>query len=112
MKESGLLRDHETVSGSKHYIGRQPMLERLKERYNFENKYPFQKKVKLPTSGTVVKIVCHDACAVIQQLLTDPRIQDSDYLFFDDDPRAPPPQIGPSSEISIPEMLFGIPTGY
>ena len=92
LKQSGLLRDHETVSGSKHYIGRQPMLNRLKERYNFENKYPFQKKVKLPTSGTVVKITCHDAGSVIQQLLTDPRVQDSDYLFFDDNPRAPPPQ--------------------
>ena len=92
LKESGLLRDHETVSGSKHYIGRQPMLDRLKARYNFENKYPFQKKVKLPTSGTVVKITCHDAGSVIQQLLTDPRIQDSDYLYFDNDPRAPPPQ--------------------
>jgi hypothetical protein len=92
LKESGVLRDHETVSGCQQYIGRQTMLDRLKERYNFENKYPFQKKVKLPTSGTVVKITCHNAGSVIQQLLTDPRIQDSDYLYFDDDPRAPPPQ--------------------
>ena len=68
------------------------MLDRLKERYNFENKYPFQKKVKLPTSGTLVNITCHDAGSVIQQLLTDPRIQDSDYLFFNDDTRAPPPE--------------------
>ncbi len=92
LKESGVLRDHETVSGCQQYIGRQTMLDRLKERYNFENKYPFQKKVKLPISGTVVKITRHDAGSQIQQLLTDPRIQDSDYLYFDNDPRAPPPQ--------------------
>ena len=65
LKQSGVLRDHETVSGCQQYIGRQPMLDRLKERYNFENKYPFQKKVKLPTSDTVVKIACHDAGSVI-----------------------------------------------
>jgi hypothetical protein len=91
LKESGLLRAHEKLSDSSHYIGRETMLGRLKQRYNFSNKYPFQRKVKLPTSGTVVKITCHDAGSVIQQLLTDPRLQDSDYLFFDDDPRAPPP---------------------
>ena len=93
LKDSGLLREHEKLSSSSHYIGRETMLERLKQRYNFSNKYPFERKVKLPTSGTVVKITCHDARCVIQQLLTDPRIQDSDYLFFDDDPRAPPPEI-------------------
>lgn len=92
LKESGLVRDHESAAASKHFIGREVMLDRLKERYNYKNKFPFQKRVKLPTSGAVVKITCHDVGYVIQQLLTDPRIQDSDYLFFDDDPRAPPPE--------------------
>lgn len=92
LKESGLVRDHESAAASRHFIGREVMLDRLKRRYNFENKYPFQKRVKLPTSGTVVKITCHDAGAVLQSLLTDPRLRDGDYMFFDDDPRAPPPE--------------------
>ena len=92
LKEAGLVRDHESAAASKHFIGREAMLGRLKERYNFENKLPYQKRVKLPTSGSVVKITCHDAGAVFQSLLTDPRLKDCDYLFFDDNPRAPPPE--------------------
>ena len=36
-------------------------------------------------------IPCHDAGAMIRDLLADPRITDDDYLFFDEDPTAPPP---------------------
>ena len=45
----------------------------------------------LPSSKAKVNIVWNDAQAVLQNLLTDPRIRDHDYLFFDDDPLAPPP---------------------
>ena len=34
----------------------------------------------------------NDAQAVLQSLLTDPRICDQDYIFFDNDPFAPPPE--------------------
>lgn len=92
LKDSGLLREHESVKTSPHYVGREVMINRLKARYNFANKFPFERKVKLPTSGAVVKLTCHDAGSVIQQLLTDPRLQDSNYVFHDDNPRAPPPE--------------------
>ena len=34
----------------------------------------------------------HYAPAVIQQLLTDPRLKDAEYLFYDDDPLGSPPK--------------------
>ena len=67
------------------------MLKKLKERYNLGNKEPFRKKIKLPVSETVIRLTLHDPGAAIQSLLTDPRIKDADYFFFDDDPLAPPP---------------------
>jgi hypothetical protein len=53
---------------------------------------PFQKVVKLPVSGFVVKLTCHDAKASIQRLLsTDPRIDPWNYLYWDRDPTKGPP---------------------
>jgi hypothetical protein len=37
-------------------------------------------------------LICHDFLGQLQSLLTDPRIADEDFLFFDDDPLAPPPE--------------------
>ena len=69
------------------------MLKRLEERYNYTNKMPFQKKVLLPISQTMVKITVHDAKATIQKLLTDPRIKPDDYLFWEKgNPLAGPPE--------------------
>ena len=67
------------------------MIKRLVKRYNFEDKMPIQKTVKLPVSGTVVKLTCHNAQATFQRLLTDPCIDPSDYLFWDGDPLSGPP---------------------
>ena len=74
------------------YFGRKTILEKLKKRYNYEDKMPKQKTIKLPVSGTIVKITCHSAEATIQRLLTDPRIDPRDYLFWDGNPLAPPPE--------------------
>ena len=91
LRERGMLGEQDKLSGCSHYISRETMLNRLTKRYNMEDKLPYQKKVRLPTSGAVVKITMHDAGAVIQSLLTDPRIEDSDYAFFNNDPLAAPP---------------------
>jgi hypothetical protein len=92
LQSSKKLREHESLAVSQHFIGRKRLINDLIERYNFGNKMPFQKTVKLPISGTIVKIMCHDALASIQRLLTDPRIDPGDYLFWDGDPTLGPPK--------------------
>ena len=90
-RESNALSKHQTLRDSRDYIGRKTMINRLIERYNFQEKMPRQKTVKLPVSGTVVKLTCHNAQATFQRLLTDPRIDPSDYLFWDGNPLTGPP---------------------
>ena len=92
LKEANLLREHQGLGDYQHYIGRKTMIKRLLERYNFENKMPFQRAIRLPVSGTFVRLTVHDCRATIQRLLTDPRHKAKDYLFWDGDPLAPPPE--------------------
>jgi hypothetical protein len=82
---------HQVASDSSKYISRKTILKRLKTRYNAENKFPFQKKILLPVSGTAALISLHDIDGCIQRLLTHPKIEEGDYLFFNDDPLAGPP---------------------
>ena len=89
---SGVLDEHQGFSDNSDYISRQKMFKALKMRYNFdETKYNIIKEITLPSSRAKAKMVINDAAAVFQSLLTDPRIQDEDYLFFDNDPFSPPP---------------------
>lgn len=92
LQASNKLREHQTLKDYPQFIGRKTMIKRLINRYNFENKMPAQKVVKLPVSGTIVKVTCHDTKASIQRLLTDPRINPKDYLFWDGIPTNPPPE--------------------
>lgn len=93
LHQSDKLYRQQTLGDYPRFIGRQTMIKRLVERYNFEEKLPRQKTIKLPVSGTVVKITHHSAQATIQRLLTDPRIEAKDYLFWDGgDPLAEPPE--------------------
>ena len=62
------------------------------KRYNLEPMLPKVRKITLPFSKAVVAIPYRDAADCIASLLTDPRIQDDDYLFFDNNPLAPPPE--------------------
>ena len=58
----------------------------LKLRYNIDSKYHgFTKTITLPSSRTCVNMICNDAGAMVRSLITDPRVRDEDYLFFDDD---------------------------
>ena len=92
LTSSNRLRDHQSLRDYAGYIGRKKMMNTLLVRYNYENKMPFQKTVKLPVSGSVIKLTCHDALASIQRLLTDPRIKPQNYLFWDGNPLQPPPE--------------------
>ena len=67
------------------------LLKRLRERYNMDDLKPQKVRTYLPHSRVYLDVPCHDAGAMLRDLLTDPRITDEDYLFFEDDPTAPPP---------------------
>ena len=91
LRESGKLKEYEQLKHCKAYIGRKRLLKDLTVRYNFAKKFPYKKKVKLPISGTVLDMTLHYTPAVMQQLLTDPRLETAECMHLDDDPLAPPP---------------------
>ena len=93
LKESNQIHSQARLQDTVAYTGRRALLQKLAKRYNYVQQFPFQKAVKLPVSGTVVNITLHDTKAVIQRLLTDPRIKPEDYLFWEPgNPLAPPPE--------------------
>ena len=94
LREKGVIRDHEGLghAGPSHYVGRKTLIDRLKRRYSLTTKVPVERIVRLPSSKEVVRIPCFKADDCIEQLLTNPRLVDEDYQFFNDDPLAPPPE--------------------
>jgi len=75
-------------------VPRKILVNKLIKRYNLTDCQPFKMHVKLPFSGEVINLVLHNFGAQLVSLLTDPRIVDDDYLFFNDDPLCPPPNGG------------------
>ena len=104
-RQCGWILPHQRASESPRYRSRKTIIDLLTKRYNGENKFPFQKKIILPVSGTVALISLHDMDACIQRLLTDPRIEEKDYLFFDDDPLAAPP---PGDMEFVGDLITGL----
>jgi hypothetical protein len=64
----------------------------LRKRYNLEACQPTISTVLLPNAGVVARIPCHDASAMITDLLTDPNLKQEDYLWFNHDPLGEPPE--------------------
>lgn len=97
---TGKIRRHEKVGRHPDFISRTKLFARLKQRYNLSYKvgkkwvdrHNTTKVITLPGSRSKATIILNDVKACIQSLLTDPRIVDEDYLFFDDDPFCPPPE--------------------
>lgn len=80
-------------TGTNDYHSRFAMIKRLASRYNVNPKELFkQRKIILPSSGAKINLIYHDARDLFVDLLTDPRHSDDDFLFFDEDPFAPPPE--------------------
>jgi hypothetical protein len=92
LKESGRLKPHQTLGDADQFSHRDTLMKRLIERYNLEGLTPKEKTITLPSSKAVVTVPCVDAHECIVSLLTDPRFETSDYLFFDDNPLADPPE--------------------
>jgi hypothetical protein len=72
-------------------VTREALLKRLATRYNMKKAAPIKRSITLPHSQAKVTIITHDFQAQVQSLLSDPRWKDSDFLFHNDDPTAPPP---------------------
>ena len=92
LHETKHLLPHETIRDTDKYFNRNTLMKRLLKCYNLEGMAPKQKRIILPHSKASVNIPWRDAKDCIVSLLTDPRIKDQDYLFYDNDPRAPPPE--------------------
>ena len=92
LKESQFLQANESLKDTRYYTDRKAIMKKLVARYNLEGLMPVKKSVRLPFSKANVTVPCIDVKESIVSLLTDPRIQAEDYLFFGDDPRQPPPK--------------------
>ena len=85
------IRPHEKVKQAPSFWSRDTIYAKLRQRYNRCHGYGNIAEIVLPSNCTKARIVWNDAQMVIQSLLTDPRITANDYLFFNEDPFAPPP---------------------
>ena len=92
---------HDHIEADKKVTYKQ-LIKDLRERYNMEDMVPKMKRTTLPACGSKVSIPCLKYESVARDLMTDPRIKDSDYLFFNDDPYAGPP---PDSEWEFVEDI-------
>ena len=92
LKETQHLGEHESLKDSKKYFHRETLMKQLIKRYNMGAMLPKIKRLTLPHSKAVVHIPYRDVKDCIVSLLTDPRIRNKDYLFFDRDPTAKPPE--------------------
>ena len=92
LKTTKAISEYETLRDTNAYITRASLFKSLRARYNIKDEYYGQvKRITLPSSKATVNIVWNDAGAMLRSILTDPRVSKKDYLFFDDDPFAPPP---------------------
>ena len=92
LKATGDIEWWQTVRDSDTYISRDVLFKDLRLRYNMpKTQWGLRKTILLPSTRTSVEIVYNDPKAVIQSLLTDPRIRDKDYSFYNNDPFACPP---------------------
>jgi hypothetical protein len=78
--------------GNDAVITQKKVLNELYDRYSIDpNRTIISQQITLSQLKADVNIIMYDVEWCIQSLLTDPQIQDSDYLFHDDDPFSPPP---------------------
>ena len=92
LKVTKKLAPHEKLGDTHEYLTRRTIFKKLKNRYNMDPQYfNIVKRRTLPSSKSTVNIICNHAGALVRSLLTDPRIRNKDYLFFDNNPFQPPP---------------------
>ena len=65
LKETGHLRDHESLKDTTKYHSRETMLKKLRDRYDMKKMFPKVKKIRLPSSKALVSIPYRDAADCI-----------------------------------------------
>ena len=98
LRSSKLLLAHEPLGTSKLFISREKLMKKLKIRYNMDKKYAVPHPIVLPHTSTKVTVWKKLARDNVMSLLTDPRWKDEDWLYFDEDPFARPPDNYPFVE--------------
>ena len=92
LSQTGALEPSKSLSDCTSYLSKQRVYSILRDRYNYPKQgFSSVHFVTLPHSKSRVKIVRNSAKHIIASLLSDPRINDSDYMFFGNDPLAAPP---------------------
>ena len=89
---AGKMREGTSLGNCQHYISRKKLMDKLRKRYNMDKKYAQPKEIVLPFSKTKVVVWYKHARDIVQSILTDPRWKDEDFLYFEDNPFAPPPE--------------------
>ena len=83
---------HTTQLDATEHVPKKTLMKSLKKRYNMhDERGPQTRELTLPHSKSRINLVYQAFCHELQVLLTDPRITDDDYLFFDNNPLAAPP---------------------
>ena len=98
LQEQGLLGEREPIGTSPHYISREVLVQKLRKRYHMEHQYAKSTKISLPHAKSKVVMWRKDARDNVLSLLTDPRWEDDDWLFFENNPFKAPPEDYPYLE--------------
>ena len=88
----GKLLPTQSLGQSTRYISRKKIMKKLAKRYNWNASLYDSTRIILPSSRAAVDVVHHNARDMVVSLLTDPRITEQDYVFFDNNPFAAPPE--------------------
>ena len=91
LQEMGVLGPNESVGGCDLFISQQKLMEKLRRRYHMSTQYASPCTISLPHLKSKVTVWKKDARDNVVSLLTDPRWTTEDWLYFDDDPFAAPP---------------------
>ena len=92
LRHSGKLQPHQSLGDTHDFVARKKLMTMLRKRYNMAHHYAKLVPTVLPHTNAKVQIWRKRAMDNVQAILTDPRWNDDDWLFFDDDPFAPPPE--------------------
>jgi len=76
------------------FLNQETLVEYLTKRYNLVDSCPLlTETIHLPHSHARVNLVYHQFKDQVVSLLTDGQITDDDYLFHNDNPFEPPPEV-------------------
>jgi len=98
LEESKKLGRNAPLGKSKYYVSRDKLMQKLRKRYDMQKKYATPRTIVLPHTNSKVVIWKKLARDNVIALLTDPRWKDEDWLYFDENPFARPPEKGPIAE--------------